>query len=357
MESTPQVLVPADYLASLVNSIENIRTDVEKLWETNASLSAEVQHLKKISPCSRPSFQRFPKLPLEIRTLIWEMALNIPRITILSHLAMTRSEVNTIMESCQEARRRALEMRIPYLRLVYPHNTIHRKFRSGRNYINVETDTLYLSHHAYFPHNIDILCGQCGDTIFPKWAEFGSLCQHNIQVNRVAIPFKEWVDPDENKGTPVAPELAVGTADILRHLNSVRELLIVVGDSHTSGGYVPNRDIAFIPPRKQPYEMLENFNYEGDKPEDLILSLNLQAMMKSWDVMGMRLEMILQHFKEKRCESRKRYMEVDGLTAEELDDWPHFANLEDWEVPRVRYVEAVSETWRKDWLTPPLHWS
>jgi hypothetical protein len=74
------VRVSSSFLADIIESVEGLRKDVSQLREKSASLAFE---LLRFQENSGSGFLRFPKLPMEIRRIIWTLAHQIPQLIIL----------------------------------------------------------------------------------------------------------------------------------------------------------------------------------------------------------------------------------------------------------------------------------
>jgi len=117
--------IQAELLSTLLTSVNELRSDVSKLRNDNATLLNKVQHLQKnnallsnqvrfLQEQSGGKFSLFGRLPVEIRGMIWTIALTAPQIHFWSEKVISRSRVNEIMLACREARDTCLRLKLPY---------------------------------------------------------------------------------------------------------------------------------------------------------------------------------------------------------------------------------------------------
>jgi hypothetical protein len=127
------------------------------------------------------------------------------------------------------------------------------------------------------------------------------------------MSFGNWTDPDEaRRDFPGARDIIAGSADILRVMNGLDELLLVVGDEDQIHLAAKDRSARFVKPSKEPSEVLRDFSFEYNMPEHLFLSdlgIIPEDLEKSWDLMAVRLESILAHYKGCRTEVRRDQIE------------------------------------------------
>jgi hypothetical protein len=362
MEAEQQnlVQVPADLLKSLAASVENLQKDVRQLQNDNCSLVAEIELLKRNPAHDGPRFHLFLKLPVELRNIIWTMALTVPQIHIMNDELGSRSKVNTVMQACREARSQAMSLQLPY----FAPNTC-TPFRLTRQYMNPDWDTIWLADRDIWPEVWDMSCPRC-DRFQRK-----SVQKPHHHIKRLALSFNQWEDPDETLRTITDPSAGVGSTDILRLFNGIEELLIVVGDDATIAARMNERDVMFINPTRNPlYLLRDTFEFSDNVPADLDLQIEPSKLMSCWYSMESRLEKILHHMKKRRGEMRKHEMEgksfilgigavivkyfclVNGLSLKEIDTMEDFMDLEDWQVPKVRYVEAFTQRMIGEWFRP-----
>lgn len=218
------------------------------------------------------------------------------------------------MQACREARVQGERLQLTYFeRVDFDNSNLYVPFYTPvKNYMNLEVDTLWLAHPDMFPLHLEIFAPGIEEQILPNY-EFREAPPHH-RLKRLAIPFASWVDPDESKALVELVGItrnASGSAEVLRRLHGLQELLIVVGDEATIAAAMTQRNILFITPERRPVAALpQSFKFAEEKPDDLDLEIEKKAIWNSWDLMAERLEKILHHFKKRRTESRK--FEIEG---------------------------------------------
>ena len=290
---------------SLAASIEELRRDVKQLRNDNVSLAAEVEVLKVNSGSG---FHRFPKLPIELRNMIWTAALTAPQIHIFTQELMSRSNVNTVMQSCREARLRGIRLQLPYFQRGHDDADPIGTPPPIKSYVNLDVDTLWLAETGLGLPDLEVFSPEC--TLGPILPDFNLSVRRppQHQLKRLALPFTKWKDPDEGRRTWNSLAVA-GSTDILRGWNGIEELLIVVGSEATIAAALTQRDAVFKEPHRRPQVMLRDFGFTEEKPDGLDLEMDIRDLWYSWDLMALRLEKILHHFKKRRAEARKHEME------------------------------------------------
>lgn len=87
-------------LNSLCTSVEEIQQTVSTLQNDKASLRDEIRVLRGISGVE---FIYFPKLPTEIRRMIFACVMEVPQLHIVTEFQQSRSRINTVMRICRES--------------------------------------------------------------------------------------------------------------------------------------------------------------------------------------------------------------------------------------------------------------
>jgi len=299
------VQVPVDVLRSLTTSVENLQKDVRQLQNDNSSLRSEMALLKASLDSGNLCFHLFPKLPIEIRNIIWKMALTVPQLHIMNNDFPSRSKVNVVMQACRETRSQAISLKLPYLISFSPPAT-------PKYYLNLEIDTIWLADIDHWPGNWDIhfLEENCKH---PRALLDGFTKTHPHRLKRLAISYNQWADPDGTLRTISDPYLGLRSSDVLLMFNGVEELLIVVGSEVTIATRMMERDIAFYKPTKVPYLLINKSAERLKTPPGLDFQIEYDKLVLSWDLMAERLEKILHHFKKTRQKSRKHEMEGNIL--------------------------------------------
>lgn len=112
------------------STLQNKLSAVE---QSNRNVADELQTIQRNTGAAFPLFRR---LPIELRTMIWQCALtSTPQIHILGDTLVSRSYINGVAESCKEAWDLFKQLRLDYL-LVETYSGLLRK-----NYINFDLDT------------------------------------------------------------------------------------------------------------------------------------------------------------------------------------------------------------------------
>jgi hypothetical protein len=129
------------------------------------------------------------------------------------------------------------------------------------------------------------------------------------------MSFGNWTDPDEaRRDFPGARDIIAGSADILRVMNGLDEVLLVIGDEDQIHLAAKDRSARFVKPSKEPSEVLRDYSFEYNMPEHLFLSdlgIIPEDLEKSWDLMAVRLESILAHYKG--CRTKVRRDQIEGM--------------------------------------------
>lgn len=205
------------------------------------------------------------------------------------------------MQTCREARDIGLSLRLPYFQLS---PDLDWQPEDPKYYFNPSVDTIWIEDDCVMLESIEFFCGTCPQSvIFPmlsdELSEFPK-CSHNLRLNRLALTQRTWDDP-ERGGTSDRPH--VGSTDILRHLNSVRELYLVVGDTTVArqGG------IAFDVPKTVRFQDLV---YDDIRRTLLEPPENGSDPAAFWERAEIELEETFRIFKQDRADQRK--IELEG---------------------------------------------
>jgi len=296
MESEDQSVaqVPAQLLKSLVAS-------VEALQKNNAELAAEVATLKHMSG----DFHRFSQLPIEIRSIIWKLALTAPQTHLLTRTTVSYSQVNTVMSVCHEARLQGRKLCLPYF---------HFGCSETKFYINLDVDTVWLLERNICLENWRVFCPDCPTyPIFPKRPFDGEPrpCTHNLRLKRLVLNWDDWTDPYEGRRRDFLGDVD-GSVTLLMACNGgPEELLIVVSGQNDIANAARDSSATFVRPRQYPKLRLgTRFEFEEQDDDMGIRAIRLES---SWDVMGERLEKILDRHKKDRTESRR--IETQGTAV------------------------------------------
>lgn len=300
------VQVPADILANLMASVEQLRNTIEQVQRDNASMAHEIRLLRARENIG-PSFPQFPTLPAEIREIIWINALMAPQIHHMGDDGISRSQVNRTMQACRESQSIALKLNMPYYRMDdyrMDGYCIIKELRKERIsppfYINIDTDTIWLRKCTVLPFNVSLYGGTSPEFDQVEFHQLSHrICPPKLRLNRIAIDFDLWKDPVVNDyGIE-----DIGSIDILRD-NNVRELLLVV----VQPSMILRPDVVFVQPTWTPrgllpnMELRESIYIRGHKSKH-------PTHDTQWHDAARRLESIMNQLKTKRADDRKRDME------------------------------------------------
>ena len=299
------VQVPAELLQTLAKSIEDLQRDNDYLREENGQL-------RRFQEDSSHGFRRFPKLPLEIRNLIWEFALRIPQTHIMFNYMTSRSITTDIMQACHEARNRGLVMQMSYFQI--GNEVDISSDTDPKHYINLDVDTLwFMEEDLYPPTHVHFSCGICLEPcrLDDQHNYSGPKCGHKFELKRLAIASFSWKEPSPISHGADVPE---DSSHILSITNA-RELLIVITED--ADLQAVDRDIKFITPRKRPQDLIDlsDSPLEPDLDAEQLESDETQLTgAEEWDLAARRMEKILQHYKDTRAEHRKQKLKGKGKT-------------------------------------------
>ncbi|KAF8864580.1 hypothetical protein BDZ45DRAFT_737143 [Acephala macrosclerotiorum] len=130
---------------------------------------------------------------------------------------------------------------------------------------------------------------------------------------------------------------SAGTMEELRMLNSARELLFVVAKP---ARMISPSGLIFIEPTQCLHDMITDMEL-GDSMFTLSRQPSRPETTSLWDEAECRLEKILEQLKKKRTEDRKRDREENIFNEDETNERDDHANLTNFKVPKVRFVEAI----------------
>jgi hypothetical protein len=301
--------IQAELLSTLLSSVNELRSDVSKLRNDNATILNEVQHLQKnnaflsnqvrgLQEQSGAKFSRFGVLPVEIRAMIWTIALTAPQIHIWTELVISRSRVNEVMLASREARDICLRLKLPYYIVAKDCYPQRRVPHGVRNYLNYDCDVIWNPgdpKYRFFPEHIAILCNRCppypeGDYQSGQPREIPDGCPHTYRLGAMAINYSHWKGPsvdDEGWWDP-------GSMENLWFYENVRELYIVINEDDQP----QSRDVVFVKAKGMPLNRLPDISL-GD-PGSVYFDELAKHLIKG-----------MEDFKVQRAEYRKH--EIEGV--------------------------------------------
>lgn len=270
--------------------------------------------------------------------MIWKHAIRTPRMHMFDEDGTSCSQINFVMQACREALGIGQKLQIPYYKISdqWSHHI------SPAYYVNVDIDTIWLDKTMFLPIFIEFYDrpSSMKDDMWFNWD--GSKCPPKMRLNRLAMDCYKWEAP------AVSEEGIenVGATDVLRMFNSPRELYIVIARprivSNTSR-------VIFVEPSITPRQCSDLVELRSSLYPTENTSI-VPDYTYTWDMAARRLEKILTQFKEKRAKDRKREVEENGHTPDEIDHWDDFMDISNLEIPKVRYVEAIELD--RHWVRP-----
>lgn len=343
-EDATKIEVPAELLSKLLSSVDQLRTRVKQLEEKNTNLQADIARLKRhnsgeiLKPASKVqgTFHCFPRLPKELRYMVFENAFRIPYVHTVKDRKLGKSCLNYLMASCKEARVVGKKLKLDF----------HLSGRASRQYMNIKLDTIWAPEGEYLStRKADIFCGQCDGVWFGSLnSRSGGYCQHNLLLGRVILQEGSWKyaeDSLEEFGFEV-------------RIYHPRELYLVVGN-------VPSTDMSnqsFKVPAAEPWKKVSNLfdQMRQDREE------GLHDRYFDWDAACKDLAEKLTDLKEDSIEKSKAYglgqlgiqilpyhvsdLSTDhGLSLEELEhgaDGGFYRCWTTWQLPTVKYMEVFT---------------
>ncbi|CZR51726.1 uncharacterized protein PAC_01603 [Phialocephala subalpina] len=340
--ATDLVEVPSSVLSTLLDSVKELkegmsaqqaeisqlRAEIAELRATNTSLISQIQILHHES--TTPKFSKFKELPVEIRCIIWRMALTVPQIHIITDELVSRSKVNLVMQACTEARDVGLKLKLAFFQ-VGPMKFFNQNIR---DYMNWEDDTIWIPDESFLSDRpVAFYCSEC-----PPWPEGDSQAGHLRQIphfchlevhktrrlgGRLAINYDKWEDPSLDEDG----NWEGNSTESLWYYRSIRRLYIVVNNSEA----IRDRDIIFVEPAESPRRTL-------------VRCLGC----KDWEELAAKKVKTMEFFRTERAELRKKKL-ASGMTEEELYK-AELDDLSDWIIPEVKFVEARPAAVQKDWI-------
>jgi hypothetical protein len=245
--SAQMVQVPSDLLQSLITSISDLRGGVTQLRKENKdAISAIQEKLDALtSSATSPSkvetgaFTLFPKLPIEIRNIIWDMALKVPRVVGAKIVVRDRGDkkealtptapTSAILSVNMEARSRAKKVL-----MCLTEGEQRSQDRVPLLYLNPHIDTLWVV-------NFNLL--RFRDKRITQ-SVFGQ-----SKIHKLAIPVSTW----EGMYSTNDNEDEIIEFVIRCHDTGIQEVILIVGDEDSA----ECSDAVLVEPREIPEFFLE----------------------------------------------------------------------------------------------------
>jgi len=236
--------------------------------------------------------------------MIWRFACTAPQVHKISEHGASRSKVNTVMNACTEAKAVGLALKLDYFlvstRECYSASTV---LGTIKNYINLNLDTIWLTHSNTFsllPWDIQWICGKCN--VNEIW-DSEPCCISCLSaepeegpknIGRLVLDFMKWMDFDGEND----PEMV--TWEVCRR-HGVKELLLVVGDE----GLELERDVSFVSPTLEPWLTYLNMTQELKIPLNDGLDLLYNAASRTWQDLEELMVEKAEIFKLERAKERE----------------------------------------------------
>lgn len=325
--SNEDVIKPASTtLDQLTSSINELKVDVSSR-AMNKTFVKEVPELG--DELRGAEFSKFPKLPREIRIIIWQLSLTTPQIHIIrdvqnKHSSHSLSKTNLIMQVCQEARDEGLNMKLPYFYLGTRGVIDTPTFK---NYFNYEEDTFWIPSTSFLLSSL--YCSRCEIELDDGSREPSSIpckCTHarSHRLGGIAINY------DKSRDSKALEPF------LLRH--NVKKLDIVVSATQNGAELMQLREVAFEVPSVLPYKM---FRGSWGDPT------------RTWDMMAMTTIQFMS------CEKLRReifrHANEENGDPRDLEDGGKFADVSHWILPSMEFVAVGSgSVWKDGFEIEPL---
>jgi hypothetical protein len=245
------VQVPSDLLQSLITSVNNLRGEIvqlckdrEETQDTINSLQEKVNTLLSTSiakQATRGAFSRFPELPIEIRNIIWDIALKVPRVVGAKIVVRDRGDkkealtptapTSAILSVNMESRSRAKKVL-----MCLTEGEERSQDRVPLLYLNPHIDTLWLVNFNFLRFRDERI----------TQSVFGQ-----SKIHKLAMPFSTWEGMYSN--CTYGNEGEIIEFIIRCHDTGIQEVILVVGDKDSA----ESSDAVLIEPREIPEFFLE----------------------------------------------------------------------------------------------------
>ncbi|KAL5321380.1 hypothetical protein ACEPPN_009337 [Leptodophora sp. 'Broadleaf-Isolate-01'] len=279
------VQIPGNLLASLLVSMNNLQTQVSSLQGDVVRLNNENQisrtrlaHTKLELEATQElwgvtdilTFPLFPKLPIELRRMVWQFALYIPRVLgAMPAVKLKRGRKSThkhygIRDVCMEARVEANKIQTSakkFMEWAY--------FEEGCRFMNLEVDTVWLhGKSGYSPQQFLFDLSEGDEDPVPWGPKFPS----------IVLTFEDW-----EKLTCIIEDninmenyyLGSGLSGI-----GVKHISVVVGDTRPLSA----PDVQFVAPQRGPSRTLPSKYFHRVEPEVLLNRPNCSIL--TWKVLA-----------------------------------------------------------------------
>lgn len=207
-----------------------------------------------------------------------------------------------LMQACKESRDIGHKLRMPFYLYV---DVGPEEIQSPKYYINVDIDTVWLQRAFLVPDHVEFHEPVSDD--FPDesddhpdllFSSGGSKYPPQFRFNCLALDADQWKNPviDLMHGGQ-----SQGATDILRAMNSPRQLLIVIAKPQS---FCPSK-VVFVEPNLSPIEHPNQIPYREGLYAHRDNCLKLPKHDYTWEMAARRVESVLTEFKEHRAMERR----------------------------------------------------
>lgn len=273
------IQVPAQLLNTLLMSVESLKKEVALVKSQNQELQTQLSlthgDLRTLQKNSGVAFYFFPKLPIEIRQLIWRAALNFPRIiAVKSEANILRNEPyllaasnsppgNPIRQTCKEALVEAKAIQTS----LYYRNWYDERFSADPFvFSNGFADILWFNEHEADDENW-LSWGSIkpprNNTLLSR--NLSALMHRDVEPRIIAMPYEQWYE-----------QIVAGKGWMMDFFarKKTKEIILIVDRDYEGADPAESPEVLFAPPTDMPSETLPEkfFHWRqsfGDRDEDL----------------------------------------------------------------------------------------
>ncbi|KAL2060840.1 hypothetical protein VTL71DRAFT_8892 [Oculimacula yallundae] len=262
---TAPVTISGSMLTNLLGKINTAKSQLQAL---QAEAALAVREMEKVQVASGMIFPRFKKLPMELRVMIWRIALSFPRIIGVETVERWEdydeafvpvANHSPLRSACQESR---------LVASVYQRTTLFEDQNQPQSpppiFYNALIDTVLL----HLPDNPKL------DQTLEALALWLDRIEGNINIPRVAISAQRWADLSGD----TCPIHMYALFGIMR----VKKVYLVLGDFSVCTG----TDMIFIEPRGQPKKMLPWEVTEWMEEQHSIEPTSRKAIPSRWSAVN-----------------------------------------------------------------------
>lgn len=290
------IQIPADALASLLqsltglqNSVTILTNELQEVRKAQDHVQVLQENVQKLQIHCGMEFYLFPKLPLEIRRMIWSCSTDIPRVVAIKKIAVEDDDYMAAIKPqhsqllvCKEAHNEVSKKVLPLETCRAPDDIAF----VPKLLFNLSTDILWL---AYILDGYESL-----DEDSLEWLACHFITDSPIFA--IALPYHYWVQ--ELHKEDLEPRW------LMRSLSwmMTEEMIIVVGDDSARN----SADVVFIEPIRGPKDEIGDLHpkvhaheiYERQAWDNGIIS---------WEMVEQAEMQYLKHLQVEREAARKAY--------------------------------------------------